>query len=164
MILHFIRLSFQKLQLFSSALLLIGQNFKKIFPPVKRSLNTIGNFYYSLLIRDHLFYNLLDLGYLLAAVYLHQCACAMSIQYPILLWISAPFLGSGGMANHMINMTMGRSIPLLTSAFQALTAGCISGGAVVPVIWRSMRKTLDYEIIFGSWLILGAVVTVAKTI
>ena len=68
------------------------------------------------------------------------------------------------MANHMINMTMGRSIPLLTSAFQALTAGCISGGAVVPVIWRSMRKTLDYEIIFGSWLILGAVVTVTKTI
>lgn len=64
----------------------------------------------------------------------------------------------------MINMTMGRSIPSLTSAFQALTAGCISGGAVVPVIWRSMRITLDYEIIFGSWLILGAVVTVTKTI
>ena len=64
----------------------------------------------------------------------------------------------------MINMTMGRSIPLLTSAFQALTAGCISGGAVIPVIWRSMRKTLAYEIIFGSWLILGAVVTVTKTI
>lgn len=49
-------------------------------------------------------------------------------------------------------------------AFQALTAGCISGGAVVPVIWRLMRETVDYEIIFGSWLILGAAVTVAKTI
>ena len=88
----------------------------------------------------------------------------MSIQYRILLWISAPFLASGGMANHMINMPMARSIPLLTSAFQALTAGCISGGAVVPVIWRLMRETVDYEIIFGSWLILGAAVTVAKTI
>ena len=88
----------------------------------------------------------------------------MSIQYPILLWLSAPFLASGGMANHMINMPMARSIPLLTSAFQALTAGCISGGAVVPVIWRLMRETVDYEIIFGSWLILGAAVTVAKTI
>ena len=95
------------------------------------------------------------LGYLLLT---------MSIKYPFLLWIACPLMVSGGMANHMSNMPMARSIPLLSSAFQAVTAGCISGGAVVPIIWRIMRKTLGYEITFGSWLLLGSIVTITKTI
>ena len=95
------------------------------------------------------------LGYLLLT---------MSIKYPFLLWIACPFMTSGGMANHMSNMPMARSIPLLSSAFQAVTAGCISGGAVVPIIWRLMRNTLSYETTFGFWLLLGSIVTITKTI
>jgi len=59
---------------------------------------------------------------------------------------------------------MARSIPLLSSAFQALTAGFISGGAGVPIIWGMMHKTLDYQIIFVVWLILGSTVTITKII
>ena len=88
----------------------------------------------------------------------------MSVKHPFLLWISCPFMITGGMANHMSNMPMARSIPLLSSAFQAVTAGCISGGAVVPIIWRLMRNTLSYETTFGFWLLLGSIVTITKTI
>ena len=88
----------------------------------------------------------------------------MAIQHPILLWISWPLLASGGLASHMTNMPMARSIPLLSSAFQALTAGFISGGAGVPIIWGMMHKTLDYQIIFVIWLILGSTVTITKII
>jgi len=88
----------------------------------------------------------------------------MAIQHPILLWISWPLIASGGLASHMTNMPMARSIPLLSSAFQALTAGFISGGAGVPIIWGMMHKTLDYQIIFVIWLILGSTVTITKII
>ena len=88
----------------------------------------------------------------------------MAIQHPILLWISWPLLASGGLASHMTNMPMARSIPLLSSAFQALTAGFISGGAGVPIIWGMMHKTLNYQIIFVIWLILGSTVTITKII
>ena len=88
----------------------------------------------------------------------------MSIEHPILLWISWPLISSGGLANHMTNMPMARSIPLLTSAFQALTSGFMTGGAGVPIIWRRMHKTLDYESIFIIWLALGSMVSFTKVI
>ena len=88
----------------------------------------------------------------------------MAVQHPILLWISWPLITSGGMASHMTNMPMARSIPLLSSAFQALTAGFISGAGGVPLIWEQMRKTLDYQTIFIIWLALGSTVTIAKII
>ena len=88
----------------------------------------------------------------------------MVVQHPILLWISCPLIASGGLASHMTNMPMARSIPLLSSAFQALTAGFISGGAGVPIIWERMHETLEYQTIFIIWLALGSTVTVAKII
>ena len=88
----------------------------------------------------------------------------MAVQHPILLWISWPLITSGGMASHMTNMPMARSIPLLSSAFQALTAGFISGAGGVPLIWERMRETLDYQAIFIIWLALGSTVTLAKII
>ena len=88
----------------------------------------------------------------------------MAIEYPILLWISWPLISSGGLASHMTNMPMARSIPLLTSAFQALTSGFMTGGAGVPLIWRRMHGTLDYEHIFIIWLALGSIVAFSKVI
>ena len=88
----------------------------------------------------------------------------MAVQHPILLWISWPLIASGGMASHMTNMPMARSIPLLSSAFQALTAGFVSGAGGVPLIWGRMRETLDYQAIFIIWLSFGATVTIAKVI
>ena len=88
----------------------------------------------------------------------------MAIQHPIFLWISWPLITSGGMASHMTNMPMARSIPLLRSAFQALTAGFISGAGGVPLIWERMRNILDYQAIFIIWLALGFTVTIAKII
>ena len=88
----------------------------------------------------------------------------MVVQHPILLWISCPLIASGGLASHMTNMPMARSIPLLSSAFQALTAGFISGGAGVPIIWERMHETLEYQTIFIIWLALGSTVTIAKII
>ena len=88
----------------------------------------------------------------------------MSIKHSVLLWISWPLISSGGLASHMTNMPMARSIPLLTSAFQALTSGFMTGGAGVPLIWRRMHGTLDYENIFIIWLALGSIVAFSKVI
>ena len=63
----------------------------------------------------------------------------ISIEHPFFLWLTWPLISSDGLA---------RSIPLLTSAFQALISGFMTGGAGVPIIWRQMHKTLDYESIF----------------
>ena len=68
-------------------------------------------------------------------------ALTMVVQYPFLLWISCPLIAAGGLANHMTNMPMARSIPLLSSAFQALTAGCISG---VLFLWHHLWHVLFY--------------------
>ena len=88
----------------------------------------------------------------------------MSIKHPVLLWISWPLISSGGLASHMTNMPMARSIPLLTSAFQALTSGFMTGGAGVPLIWKRMHATLNYESIFIIWLALGSIVAFSKVI
>lgn len=86
------------------------------------------------------------------------------IEHPILLWISWPLIASGGLASHMTNMPMARSIPLLSSAFQALTAGFISAGAGVPIIWGQMHRKLNYQIIFIIWLVLGSTITILKIV
>ena len=88
----------------------------------------------------------------------------ISIEHPIFLWLTWPLISSGGLASHMTNMPMARSIPLLTSAFQALISGFMTGGAGVPLIWRQMHKTLDYESIFIIWLALGSMIAIAKVI
>ena len=88
----------------------------------------------------------------------------MSIKHTVLLWIAWPLISSGGLASHMTNMPMARSIPLLTSAFQALTSGFMTGGVGVPLIWKRMHATLNYESIFIIWLALGSIVAIAKVI
>ena len=76
-------------------------------------------------------------------------ALTLVVQYPFLLWISCPLIAAGGLANHMTNMPMARSIPLLSSAFQALTAGCISG-------------VLFYGIIYGMYFLLASAACVIR--
>ena len=84
---------------------------------------------------------------------------------PVLLWVAWPLIASGGITSHISNVTMCRAIPSLTTALQALVAGCLSASASVPVIWRLMREVdFEFETIFIIWTAAGSFIVLVKLI
>ena len=84
---------------------------------------------------------------------------------PVLLWVAWSLIASGGITSHISNVTMCRAIPSLTTALQALVAGCLSASASIPVIWRLMREAdFEYETIFVIWTAAGAFIILVKLI
>ena len=84
---------------------------------------------------------------------------------PVLLWVAWPLIASGGITSHISNVTMCRAIPSLTTALQALVAGCLSASASVPVIWRLMREVdFEFETIFIIWTAAGSFIILVKLI
>ena len=88
-----------------------------------------------------------------------------AFDVPVLLWIAWPLIASGGVTSHISNVTMCRTIPSLTTALQALVAGCLSASASTPMIWRLMREAdFEYETIFIIWTAVGSFLVLVKLI
>ena len=88
-----------------------------------------------------------------------------AFEEPVLLWVAWPLIASGGITSHISNVTMCRTIPSLTTALQALVAGCLSASASTPMIWRLMREAeVSYESIFIIWTSVGSFLIIAKLI
>ena len=88
-----------------------------------------------------------------------------AFDVPVLLWIAWPLIASGGVTSHISNVTMCRTIPSLTTALQALVAGCLSASASTPMLWRLMREAdFEYETIFIIWTAVGSFLVLVKLI